>query len=109
MSAGRTEVARLARRHSVRRTALRRKLEKRAVPPEEIERMVERLRVDQQTHRDIVAAQETIARVDDSGYQPKHVDGLLKGPARATGQTATAVKRGRTVTLNDYRVEETQP
>lgn len=97
---------RLKRRHSEKRRVLRRKLEARGVPPEEIERMVGRLRVDQQQHRDIVAMREPVAQVDDSKHRPAHIDPLLKGAARVTGQTAAAVKRGRTVTK--YQHEEAE-
>ena len=35
---------------------------------------------------------------DDPGYHPTRRDPLLTGVARATGETAAAVKRGRSVT-----------
>lgn len=46
---------------------------------------------------------------DDRGYRPTHVDPILQGTARATGQTAAAVRRGRTVTKwqHDERGEAT--
>lgn len=45
---------------------------------------------------------------DDRGYRPTHVDSILTGTARATGQTAAAVRRGRTVTKwqHDEREED---
>lgn len=37
-------------------------------------------------------------RTNDSKYRPDHVPAELRGAARATGQTADAVRRGHTVT-----------
>lgn len=39
---------------------------------------------------------------DDAGYRPDYIDPVLRGPARATGQTAEAVRRGRTIRRTDY-------
>lgn len=39
---------------------------------------------------------------DDKGYKPAYVDPVLTGVARATGETAKAVKRGKTVTKYQY-------
>lgn len=41
---------------------------------------------------------------DDRSYRPRHIDPVLRGAARATGQTAAAVRRGRTVT--DWQHDE---
>jgi hypothetical protein len=106
MTQTKTEVGRLARRHSAKRTKTRRQLEARGVPPEEVERIVERLRVDQQQHRDIVAMREAETPVDDSKHRPTSVDPLLKGAGRATGQTAAAVKRGKTMTKYQHQATE---
>lgn len=46
--------------------------------------------------RELYAAQPE--QPDDRRYRPGYVDPLLRGSARATGQTATAVRSGRTVT-----------
>ena len=69
-------------------------------------RIVERLRVDQQQHRDIVAMREAETPVDDSKHRPTSVDPLLKGAGRATGQTAAAVKRGKTMTKYQHQATE---
>lgn len=39
---------------------------------------------------------------DDKGYRPPKVDHVLTGVARATGETAMAVKRGKTITKHQY-------
>lgn len=39
---------------------------------------------------------------DDARYRPQHVDSVLRGAGRAVGETAAAVKRGRTVTAWQY-------
>lgn len=44
--------------------------------------------------------------LDDAGYKPTRVDRLLTGTARATGQTAKAVRRGKTVTKHDYEKDQ---
>lgn len=48
---------------------------------------------------------ETYARLSpkDSAHRPRPVDPLLTGHGRATGETARAVKRGRTVTKFEHR------
>jgi len=44
---------------------------------------------------------------DDSRYKPAHIDSILTGTARATGQTAAAVRSGRTVTKWQHDERET--
>ena len=44
------------------------------------------------------AALADVTTPDDSRFRPRHVDSTLRGAARATGQTAAAVRRGTTVT-----------
>lgn len=39
---------------------------------------------------------------DDTRHRPTPVLAELRGPARATGQTAAAVKRGRTMTKSEH-------
>jgi hypothetical protein len=41
----------------------------------------------------------------DKGYKPVKVDSLLNGTARATGNTAKAVKKGKTITKYQYDKE----
>ena len=43
------------------------------------------------------------AEPDDKGYKPPQVDSVLVGVARATGPTAAAVKRKRTMTAAQYQ------
>lgn len=43
---------------------------------------------------------------DDRRYRPKRTDPTLTGAARATGQTAAAVRRGRTVTKWQHERED---
>lgn len=38
----------------------------------------------------------------DKGYKPTHVDSVLTGQGRATGQAAAAIKRGKTLTRHQY-------
>lgn len=40
---------------------------------------------------------------DDRRYRPAHVDPVLRGVARATGETARAVKARRTIRRADHR------
>ena len=42
-----------------------------------------------------------VATLDDKGYHPTQIDPLLRGVARATGDTARAVKSRRALTLSD--------
>lgn len=42
----------------------------------------------------------------DKGYSPPRIDPVLKGPARATGATAKAVKRQKTMTKFEYDNQE---
>lgn len=39
---------------------------------------------------------------EDKDYRPVAVDALLKGEARATGVTAKVVRRGKTITKDEY-------
>lgn len=39
---------------------------------------------------------------DDKGYKPPKIDSVLTGVGRATGETARAIKRGKTITKYDY-------
>lgn len=39
---------------------------------------------------------------DDKGFKPTKVDAVLNGVARATGQTAKAVKRRKTITKHEH-------
>lgn len=41
-------------------------------------------------------------RMDDSGYKPGSVDSVFVGPARATGQAAQSIKRGKALTKYQY-------
>jgi hypothetical protein len=98
--------------HQKARQRLRRRLRDQGVSDTEIARQVERLRQRQaaalragvrpgdleavfdQTH--------TALRLDDTGYRPTPGDPLLQGVARATGATAKAVRRRRTLTRYEH-------
>ena len=41
--------------------------------------------------------------LDDSGYRPTRYDPLTIGPARVSGETAKAVRRGSTITAWQHR------
>ena len=42
-------------------------------------------------------------RLSDARYRPTHIDPLLKGVARATGETAKAIRSGKTITNWQHR------
>ena len=48
------------------------------------------------------AAPTPIVRLDDKGFRPTRVDPLLTGAARATGETARAVRRKKGVTKFEH-------
>lgn len=50
--------------------------------------------------------EEEWAPPDDKGYRPIRVDPLLTGPARASGLTARAVRRGKSYSQYDYDKEK---
>ena len=93
--------------HNARRK-LRRRLEAEGVSPHLIDAAVERLRAQQAAARragvplgDMDAIYEETyrqMRLDDTGFKPNPGDSVLRGVARATGQSAKAVTRGKTVT-----------
>lgn len=87
--------------HKKRLQTLRKKLRARGFPEEVIEEIIRRRREAHAARREWARGEEP-ADLDDSAYQPTHVDPLLKGAARATGQTAAAVKRGRTITKHQH-------
>ncbi len=101
-----TEAQRRKRRHGERRRQLRRKLEAQGVPEEEIERRLRAMQADQQRVRDVenhmrrleARTDDAYVTPDDRGYRPSRVDPVLSGAARATGETAKAVRRGKTIT-----------
>ena len=39
---------------------------------------------------------------NDSTYRPRPADSTLRGAGRATGQTAAAIRRGRTITQHEH-------
>jgi SOS response regulatory protein OraA/RecX len=43
---------------------------------------------------------------DDKGYRPKRIDSLTQGDARASGATALAVRRGKTLTKWEHEQME---
>jgi Holliday junction resolvasome RuvABC DNA-binding subunit len=98
-----------------KRTEFRRYLESLGYSPAEVERAVasreerraaKARQADQeealdQAHKPKPPAQEW-EYLDDTGYRPTQVDSVLTGVARATGQTAAAVKRRSTMTSAQY-------
>lgn len=95
------------------------------MPPEEVDLAIADLARRQRRHREharaaeLAAATEASARAlaqaqaeeeiyrqlspNDSAFRPSLPDSLLRGAARATGETARAVRRGRTLTRFEYQ------
>jgi hypothetical protein len=98
-------------RDAERRRELRKKLRRQGVPEAEIERIVGALRYRQmverlgpeQARRVVLSQLPDLPTVDDSGYRPSRPDSLLTGTGRATGETAAAVKRRRTIPKWQHR------
>lgn len=100
--------------HRKKRQALRAKLRKLGLPEEYIERRTDVMRARQQAERigndaearrlgeverELLHEQTYLTtRLDDSKHKPTYVDPVLRGAARATGNTATAVRTGKTFT-----------
>ncbi len=111
-----------AKNRSEARRQLRRRLEKMGCPPSEIERVVAQResiaanRFQAQKHLQRHDEQEDrlsdalknppppVESPDDSRYRPTRYDPLLTGVARATGETAKAIRRGKTAT--DWQIAE---
>lgn len=94
--------------HQERRRLFRKRLREAGVPEPVVAQASQRLAARQAAARragvplaDMEAIYEQTwreLRLDDKGYQPNPGDSVLRGAARATGQTAKAVTRGKTVT-----------
>lgn len=81
---------------------MRGKLRKRGYTEEEIADVIERMHFEQDCARlGVEAARQLrydrIKQPDDKGYKPTRVDPLLKGTARATGDTAKAVRSKKAI------------
>lgn len=92
--------------HRGNRKRLGKKLRAQGIPEEEVLRILARKAEDQRRQREIerlATDRPTGGDLDDSGYQPARVDSTLTGVARATGETARAVRRGKTITRHEHR------
>jgi len=81
---------------------MRKKLRKRGYSEEQIADVIERMHFEQDCSRLGVEAAsqlryDRIKEVDDTGFKPTRVDSLLKGTARATGDTAKAVRSKKAI------------
>lgn len=65
-------------------------------------------RHDPDTARRLVFPDDGYTSPDDSRHRPRHVPAELRGVARATGQTATAVRTGRTINHHEHTERETR-
>ena len=88
--------------HAKKRQQMRSKLRKRGYSEAEIADVIERMHFEQDCARlgEEAARQlryDRIKSLDDKGYKPKRVDPLLNGVARATGETAKAVKAKKAI------------
>jgi hypothetical protein len=98
-------------RDAERRRKLRQELRARGVPEAEVERIVGALRYRQlverlgpERARQVVLKElPDLPTPDDTGFRPTRSDSLLTGAARATGETAAAVKRRRTIPKWQHR------
>lgn len=106
---------------SEKRRQWRRKLESQGFRPAEIERIIAqrerraedlfratqaREHLEEQEarlERERAAANAPLEDPDDTKYRPVHHDPLTVGIARATGETAKAVRRGSTITGWQHR------
>lgn len=102
------------RTHKRKLERLRKTLTDKGWPQHRIDALIERRTAEYQEQRDAWEAgaarrarviDETYERLSpkDTSHRPRHVDPLLRGAARATGHTATAVKRGTTITEYQHR------
>lgn len=109
MSNPNAPMQRLKKKHQFKRARLRKTLEAKGIPEAEILRASERMRLDQQAERDIMRTwlDTPRAELDDTGYRPTSPDPLTTGVARATGETAAAVRRGRTITKHQHESRTT--
>lgn len=108
------ESRRRQRRHAEARRDRRRRLEAAGVPAHLIEQVIERMRAQQAAARRAGVQVNELDAIhdrthaalspDDRGYRPDTGDPLLRGAARATGDTARAVKARRTYTA--YQLKE---
>lgn len=100
--------------HQNNRARLRKKLLAQGVPPDKVAAILankaERQHQQRIEERGAAAERERIEEEtykrlspNDSKHRPAPVDPLLRGAARATGETARAVKRGSTVAKWQYR------
>lgn len=100
--------------HQKNRARLRKKLLAQGVPPDRVTAILankaERQHQQRIEERGAVAERERVEEetykrlsLDDSKHRPTSVDPLLRGAARATGETARAVRRGSTVAKWQYR------
>ncbi len=99
-------VYRAKRNDAERRRQMRKKLRAAGASEALIERMVERKKFEQlaRRHGSVEAAaairySEQPEQPDDSAYRPRPVDSTLRGAARATGDTAKSIRRGRGLAL----------
>ena len=96
--------------HKKNRQRLRAKLEALGYSPDYIAAAIARRKEVQQERRDFerenAVVHEPFEDLPDVGYKPAPVDRLLTGQGRAVGAAARAVKRGKTVTLHEYREAE---
>jgi hypothetical protein len=116
--------ARQRKNHDLmKRNRKRQHLLNQGLHPDKVEEIIERMRIRQAAERagavpatlpdpppdedriDAFYEQER-QRFDDAKHRPTHVDSVLRGQARATGATAVAVKRRRTLTAHEYHERE---
>ena len=95
--------------HKKNRQRYRKKLERRGLPPELIDELVERKRVKQAEAREAVRARDARLAAemgqldaDDSKHRPAKVDSTLTGVARATGATAKSIQRRKAITKYEH-------
>src|SRR5262245_9768159 len=89
--------AHMAATHASNRRRYRKKLQASGMEPALVEKLVAKRRDAQAAKRDELFGSLPPLK-DDRAYLPDYVDPVLKGVARATGETAKAVKRGKTIT-----------
>lgn len=91
-----------ASNHAKARGRKRKKMREQGYTEEEIANVIERMHFEQDCARlGVEEARrlryERIPEPDDSRYKPKRVDPLLKGPGRAMGDTAKAVRSKKAI------------
>lgn len=110
-----TDTGTLMRTVSTKQRKRRQKLRERLLAEGVNARLVDKI-IEQQRHDDLVTrhgleearaiayteAQRQDKHWDDTGYEPKLGDPLLRGPARVGGITAQVVKRRDTITRFQY-------